>query len=69
MKIAADNTYVAFDYRLTLESGEEFDRSPEGSPLGIVTGTNSIIPGLEKALTRPEAAPTEAAASEPGGGS
>ena len=49
MKIA-DNTYVAIDYRLTLESGEEFDRSAEGSPLGFVTGTGSIIPGLESAL-------------------
>ena len=46
----ADNHFVAIDYRLTLESGEEFDRSAEGSPLGFVTGTGSIIPGLEKAL-------------------
>lgn len=46
----ADNTFVAIDYRLTLESGEEFDRSAEGSPLGFVTGTGSIIPGLERAL-------------------
>jgi FKBP-type peptidyl-prolyl cis-trans isomerase SlyD len=47
----ADNTFVAIDYRLTLESGEEFDRSAEGSPLGFVTGTGSIIPGLESALS------------------
>lgn len=46
----ADNLFVAIDYRLTLESGEEFDRSAEGSPLGFVTGTGSIIPGLERAL-------------------
>ena len=46
----ADNQFVAIDYRLTLESGEEFDRSAEGSPLGFVTGTGSIIPGLESAL-------------------
>jgi FKBP-type peptidyl-prolyl cis-trans isomerase SlyD len=46
-----ENVYVAIDYRLTLESGEEFDRSPEGSPLGFVTGTGSIIPGLENALS------------------
>ena len=46
----ADNHFVAIDYRLTLESGEEFDRSPEGSPLGFVTGTGSIIPGLEREL-------------------
>ena len=49
MKIA-DNQFVAIDYRLTLESGEEVDRSAEGSPLGFVTGTGSIIPGLENAL-------------------
>jgi FKBP-type peptidyl-prolyl cis-trans isomerase SlyD len=46
----ADNRFVAIDYRLTLESGEEIDRSPEGSPLGFVVGTGSIIPGLEGAL-------------------
>jgi FKBP-type peptidyl-prolyl cis-trans isomerase SlyD len=46
----AENKFVAIDYRLTLESGEEFDRSPDGSPLGFVTGTGSIIPGLEQAL-------------------
>lgn len=50
MKIA-DNHYVAIDYRLTLESGEEVDRSAAGEPLGFVTGTGSIIPGLENALT------------------
>lgn len=49
MKIA-DNHFVAIDYRLTLDNGQEFDRSAEGSPLGFVTGTGSIIPGLEKAL-------------------
>lgn len=45
-----DNRFVAMDYRLTLDSGEEIDRSPEGSPLGFVVGTGSIIPGLESAL-------------------
>lgn len=49
MKIT-DNNYVAIDYRLTLDSGEEVDRSAEGKPLGFVTGTGSIIPGLEGAL-------------------
>lgn len=49
MKIA-DKNFVAIDYRLTLESGVEFDRSAEGAPLGFVTGTGSIIPGLESAL-------------------
>ncbi|HBI14306.1 MAG TPA: peptidylprolyl isomerase [Desulfobulbaceae bacterium] len=45
-----DKTYVAIDYRLTLASGEEVDRSKEGEPLGFVTGAGQIIPGLEKAL-------------------
>ncbi len=46
----ADKTYVAIDYTLTLESGQEIDKSPEGQPLGFITGTGQIIPGLEKAL-------------------
>ena len=46
----AEKMYVAIDYILTLESGQEIDRSPEGQPLGFITGTGQIIPGLEKAL-------------------
>ena len=46
----ADKMYVAIDYTLTLESGQEIDKSPEGEPLGFITGTGQIIPGLEKAL-------------------
>ena len=46
----ADKMYVAIDYTLTLESGQEIDKSPEGDPLGFITGTGQIIPGLEKAL-------------------
>ena len=46
----ADKLYVAFDYKLTLDSGEEVDRSSEGQPLGIITGSGQIIPGLEKAM-------------------
>ncbi len=46
----SENTYVAFDYKLSLNSGEEVDRSPEGQPLGIITGAGQIIPGLEKAM-------------------
>jgi FKBP-type peptidyl-prolyl cis-trans isomerase SlyD len=51
----ADNRFVSIDYRLTLESGEEVDRSPAGSPLGFVAGTGSIISGLESALMGREA--------------
>ena len=46
----ADKMYVAIEYTLTLESGQEIDKSPEGQPLGFITGTGQIIPGLEKAL-------------------
>ena len=46
----ADKMYVTIDYALTLESGQEIDKSPEGQPLGFITGTGQIIPGLEKAL-------------------
>lgn len=46
----ADKMYVAIDYILTLDSGQEIDRSPSGQPLGFIAGTGQIIPGLEKAL-------------------
>ena len=46
----ADKVYVAFDYRLTLDSGEEVDSSSEGQPLGFISGLGQIIPGLEKAM-------------------
>jgi FKBP-type peptidyl-prolyl cis-trans isomerase SlyD len=45
-----EKTFVAIDYRLFLDSGEEIDRSPEGEPLAFVTGTGRILPGLEDAL-------------------
>ena len=46
----ADKLFVAFDYKLTLDSGEKVDSSPEGQPLGIITGSGQVIPGLEKAM-------------------
>ena len=46
----ADKMHVTIDYTLTLESGQEIDKSPEGQPLGFIAGTGQIIPGLEKAL-------------------
>lgn len=49
MEIAEKN-YVSIDYKLTLESGQEIDKSPEGQPLGFITGFGQVIPGLEKAL-------------------
>ena len=45
-----DKVFVAFDYRLTLDSGEEIDKSPAGQPLGFITGAGQIIPGLEKEM-------------------
>lgn len=46
----SDKVFVAFDYRLTLDSGEEIDKSPVGSPLGFITGSGQIIPGLESKM-------------------
>lgn len=46
----AEKVYVAIDYQLTLESGQEIDKSSEGQPLGFITGFGQVIPGLEKAL-------------------
>ncbi len=50
MATVQEGMFVRFNYMLTLDDGEEIDRSPEGQPLGYVHGTGSIIPGLEKAL-------------------
>ena len=46
----AEKSYVAIDYKLTLDSGQEIDESPAGQPLGFITGFGQVIPGLEKAL-------------------
>jgi len=46
----ADKLYVAIDYTLTLDSGEEIDKSAAGEPLGFIAGSGQIIPGLENAL-------------------
>ena len=54
MKIA-NNVYVALDYCLKLDSGEEVDRSPAGNPLAFITGNGQIIPGLENKLKGMEA--------------
>ena len=54
MKIA-ENLFVAIEYCLSLDSGEEVDRSRAGNPLSFITGTGQIIPGLEKELMGMEA--------------
>lgn len=46
----ADRTFVSIDYVLTIDSGEEVDRSEEGRPLGFVCGAGQIIPGLDNQL-------------------
>ncbi len=46
----SQNAFVAIDYVLTIDSGEEVDRSEKGSPLGFVYGCGMLIPGLEKQM-------------------
>lgn len=53
MKVA-EKLFVSIDYRLSLDSGEEVDKSKEGQPLGFVVGAGRIIPGLESALVGKE---------------
>jgi FKBP-type peptidyl-prolyl cis-trans isomerase SlyD len=45
-----NRVYVEFDYKLTLDSGEEVDRSPDNQPIGFIIGSGQLIPGLEKAM-------------------
>jgi FKBP-type peptidyl-prolyl cis-trans isomerase SlyD len=54
MKIAK-NLFVAIEYCLSLDSGEEVDRSRSGNPLNFITGTDQIISGLEKEIMGMEA--------------
>jgi FKBP-type peptidyl-prolyl cis-trans isomerase SlyD len=49
MKIQ-DQTYVAIEYILSLDSDEVVDRSQPGEPFGFVFGAGQVIPGLEKGL-------------------
>jgi FKBP-type peptidyl-prolyl cis-trans isomerase SlyD len=51
----SDNTFVAIDYSLKLDSGEEVDKSEPGKPLGFIYNAGQIIPGLEKELAGKEA--------------
>lgn len=45
-----DNVYVAFDYSLTLDSGEEVDKTETNQPFSFITGASQVIPGLEKQM-------------------
>ena len=58
MKIQ-QNSYVAIDYTLTDQAGEELDKSNPGQPLGFVFGANMIIPGLEAQIEGLEAGETK----------
>lgn len=49
MKIE-DCKYVSMKYRLSLESGELTETSPEDEPVGFLVGANQVIPGLEKGI-------------------
>lgn len=48
--VISENLVVGFQYTLTLESGEEVDRSEPNLPLYYLHGHENIIPGLEKQL-------------------
>ncbi len=45
-----DNSFVAIDYKLTLDSGEVVDESEAGKPLGFLYGCGQLIPGLERQM-------------------
>jgi len=45
-----DNSYVAIDYILSLDSGEVVDRSDPGEPFCFVIGFGQVLPGLERGL-------------------
>ena len=49
MKVS-DNQVVSLEYILTLDNGDEIDRSDPGEPLEYLHGRGQIIPGLESAL-------------------
>ncbi len=50
MKVS-DDQIVSLEYILTLDNGDEIDRSDPGEPLEYLHGRGQIIPGLESALT------------------
>jgi len=49
VKVTDDNI-VSLEYILTLNNGDEVDRSDPGEPLEYLHGRGQIIPGLESAL-------------------
>ena len=57
MKVA-DKSMVSIEYSLTLDNGEEVDKSEPGQPLEFIFNTGQIIPGLEKEIGGMEAGET-----------
>jgi FKBP-type peptidyl-prolyl cis-trans isomerase SlyD len=49
--VVAPDHIVLMNYRLVDDAGKELDASQENEPLAYLHGRNSIIPGLENALT------------------
>ena len=49
MKIK-DKSFVSIDYSLTLDSGEEVDKSDPDKPLSFIFNSGQMISGLEKQL-------------------
>ena len=48
----SNNMVISLNYALTLNSGEEIDRSEPNNPLIYLHGHANIIPGLESALVQ-----------------
>jgi FKBP-type peptidyl-prolyl cis-trans isomerase SlyD len=51
LKVKTDMV-ISINYSLTLDNGEEIDRSEPNDPLVYLHGHENIIPGLEKALAK-----------------
>lgn len=67
MKIGR-NCFVSIDYTLTLDSGEQVDKSEPGAPLTFIQGAGQVIPGLERALEGLAAGESRSVVVEPGEG-
>ncbi len=53
MKIE-DKAYVAIQFKVCLDSGEEIDRTEPGQPLNFIFNTGQMLPGVEKRLADQE---------------
>lgn len=64
----ADGYVVSLEYVLTLEDGDEVDRSDDGYPLQFLQGYGQVIPGLEKALYGMKVGETKSVVVKPADG-